>query len=97
MYQLMPSSADPFCYLPKTALPMPVFQIEGRCCFARPGRAALSPILQTWLDLRCRPLLPPEQATAAESKRQVINVIGEIGSVPADERKNGRTECVHPV
>ena len=31
------------------------------------------------------------------SARQVINVIGEIGSVPADERKNGRTERVHPV
>src|SRR4029434_5211869 len=31
------------------------------------------------------------------SERQVINVIGEIGSIPADERKNGRTERVHPV
>ena len=29
--------------------------------------------------------------------RQVINVIGEIGSVPADEGKNSRPERVHPV
>jgi hypothetical protein len=31
------------------------------------------------------------------TKRRLIDVIGEIGSVPADERKNGRTERVHPV
>jgi hypothetical protein len=29
--------------------------------------------------------------------RQLIHVIREIGGVPADERKNGRTERVHPV
>jgi len=29
--------------------------------------------------------------------RQMVNMIGEIGGIPTNERKNGRTKGVHPV
>ena len=42
-------------------------------------------------------MLPNRTLQERELLRRVINVIGEIGSVPTDERKNGRTKLVHPV